>query len=887
MRYTYLKLVNFASIFAAMKKRMIEIDLSKSKNKIVLLLGENGSGKTSIMSEMHVFAYPGTMDVRNGTDNILENEDGYKEIHFIRDHDEYIVKHFYMFKAKKGVKSFISKNGEELNKNGNQSSFKEIIELELGIEPDLMRLMRLGRNVTGVIDMKSSDRKSFMSDLFQDINGYLKMFKYASEKARTLRSLLRSVADKIDKLRIYDKNEETEKETKLKEELFLLKQELQDITGKIGRIDGSISSILPNGIDEFMIDLRSKQNEYNQLDRDLEKKGNKLRNIFVITTGDIKSEIEAIKEEIRENENMINVNKNMIDFYFNQLNSFYTEKEEKESNLRYISSETEYDNLIKLLKDVENKKEKQDVTFKNFNPKCTREELLRALNLMHEIDKLISMVQDYDYYAVREVCNLFLTGDIVNRVVKQRVEKIDDKLSKLNRQIMEQDQKLGIKTPDVYVLFTPPGCDCPCPYKKFYEDTKQKIEDSPRAKLEGEFKVLSNERETLVSYLDIAKTIEGILLLIKTNNDLAEKMPEKFFDVKNLLTAIHDYTPFYEEDHITDYISLMEDYESYVTLDQRINDIQREIDFIKKNSYTLTSLQKELEVIDVKIHDTEKEMQRLKEMNEGLLKRNENRQETLDDMEECDRIKSEMNDILQSMKSIKMELDKMDELKQSVDVFVIQRRNLEELQASTQRKIENVENEVLDIRFRLKEFDNLNREKLQLEEQFEEVNITRESLTTSKGIPLLFIQLYLADAKSTMNYLLEPVFNGSLEILDFIINENEFGIPYAKNGVVVSDASKCSDGERAFVSLALSFALIERSIKEYNVMLLDEVDSVLDHSKRAQFISIIEKQMEVIDAEQVFIITHNNMFDNYPVDVILTSNVDIENFKNVNIIYAA
>ena len=40
-------------------------------------------------------------------------------------------------------------------------------------------------------------------------------------------------------------------------------------------------------------------------------------------------------------------------------------------------------------------------------------------------------------------------------------------------------------------------------------------------------------------------------------------------------------------------------------------------------------------------------------------------------------------------------------------------------------------------------------------------------------------------------------------------------------------------------------------------------------------------------AEQLFLITHNNMFDNYPVDVIMTSDVNIDNFKNVNIIWKA
>ena len=57
-------------------------------------------------------------------------------------------------------------------------------------------------------------------------------------------------------------------------------------------------------------------------------------------------------------------------------------------------------------------------------------------------------------------------------------------------------------------------------------------------------------------------------------------------------------------------------------------------------------------------------------------------------------------------------------------------------------------------------------------------------------------------------------------------------------------------------------------MSKYNIMLLDELDSVLDESRRQSFIAIIEKQMEKIEAEQIFAISHNNMFSMYPIDLI-------------------
>ena len=69
-------------------------------------------------------------------------------------------------------------------------------------------------------------------------------------------------------------------------------------------------------------------------------------------------------------------------------------------------------------------------------------------------------------------------------------------------------------------------------------------------------------------------------------------------------------------------------------------------------------------------------------------------------------------------------------------------------------------------------------------------------------------------------------------------------------------------------------------------MLLDEVDSPLDTSNREKFIDIIEKQCDIVDAEQIFLISHNNMFNMYPVDVINMRNeknneIQLANYINL------
>ena len=171
-----------------------------------------------------------------------------------------------------------------------------------------------------------------------------------------------------------------------------------------------------------------------------------------------------------------------------------------------------------------------------------------------------------------------------------------------------------------------------------------------------------------------------------------------------------------------------------------------------------------------------------------------------------------------------------------------------------------------------------------MNDKYEELSILREALSSNKGIPLLFIQLYLKNTRILANKLLQNVFEGDLEISEFIINEKEFKIPYTRHGIEVSDVVYASQGESSFLSIALSFALMQQSLKSYNVMLLDEIDATLDQSNRNTFISILEQQLEEIGCEQVFMITHNNVFDNYPVDILRTSNTEIDNYKNIGTI---
>jgi ABC-type lipoprotein export system ATPase subunit len=70
----------------------------------------------------------------------------------------------------------------------------------------------------------------------------------------------------------------------------------------------------------------------------------------------------------------------------------------------------------------------------------------------------------------------------------------------------------------------------------------------------------------------------------------------------------------------------------------------------------------------------------------------------------------------------------------------------------------------------------------------------------------------------------------------------------------------------------------------YNILLLDEIDGALYSEDRQKFLMILAQQMKAINAEQVFLITHNNSFDGYPVNIIMTTPETIDN-KETPVLY--
>lgn len=338
----------------------------------------------------------------------------------------------------------------------------------------------------------------------------------------------------------------------------------------------------------------------------------------------------------------------------------------------------------------------------------------------------------------------------------------------------------------------------------------------------------------------------------------------------------------YDEEFITSLITEIEAYNEYNENLTIIDEIEKELGYIKNSGLDISLVQKEY-------NDTIKEIYRLEEVNNR--ERMEVEKITLK-IDECNELtikletaeayienKKQLDETKKTLEDNLFQLNKdiieKDELLSKFNSVKIELRRLNEYSDKLKSMIQEKE-------FKIREFHNLKKDIAMINSKFEEIKLIRNSLTSNEGIPLLFVQLYFQETKQIVNRLLERIWNGDLEIADFDISDNKFDIPYYRSSIRIDDIKNASQGESSFFSLALSFALLIQTDSRYNVMLLDEIDGPFDTENREKFIDIFEAQMDTIDAEQAFVISHNNTFDNYAVNLInFGSEDDLDGYKNV------
>lgn len=851
MKILYLKLTNFINIVTAFNTETIEIDFSKSNNNVVLLTGPNGSGKTSILSCLHPFPTNGNMDVRSDNPIIVPRENGYKEIHISDGDDLYVIQHFYTRNGDKHIiKSYIQKNGVELNENGNVTSFKEIVEKELGLEQDYMKLTRLGSNVTNFIDMKRQERKNFTGKIISEADIYLSYHKKIMADKNKVNIQINHTSDLIRRLQVDDLGE-------LKKAQKSLQHQIEDLTAKIEKANSELSVLQYQlndcgDIPAMRERIQEKEKELKHIQKALARASE-----IKISISTLKSMIEESKIAILKAKSALDTNVITRTGILNQLDSIANEIDSIRREIARIEDDQNVKDMeanIELLRETIRRRAKESGIGGYVRP-CSKAEMEDLIKMLDKCMDILLSTYELGKGPIQKAVSFFHTKTDIEKYTRENKEKIKrNKMQSLCEQVYAEISKdIGLLGPDCK---NPSGCRVYDFYQRIYEYATQAPD-----------KVI--EDETFLAYTKMAyNNIQTVLKYLRDYHDIFEKMPECIKDqflMNTVLTHICNMEWIYDKDIIFHELGLITDDELQ---DADLEELSRQKSMLaqyKKANSNIEYFQNKLEELIDSRTSLMGQLDEVKETINSLNREIEEKEASVSDyedmviaMEHEDEVETEFND-LKSKLTLASQLSLQIREKTSI---------LNDLQFRKNKMSKTHQ----DNEFRIENYKRYKKDLDELSSKFTDLEYLARALSSREGIPLIFIQAYLKDIKDVANQLLDVVYDGDLHLEDFEITADEFGIPYRTKGTTVKDVIYASQGERSFISLALSFALTYKSISKYNIMLLDEIDSTLDISNREKFLHVLEMQIDMIHAEQVFVISHNDMFNAYPVDIVDTRN---------------
>ena len=885
-RIKYLYLKNISYLYSGLHKTEVEIDFTElnRNSKLNLIVGPMGSGKSVILGHLQPFSSFGTLDARNSEKMILEEKNGRKII--IYEHDNHLIEiqHDYIWNKNlktHNVKSYMKIDGEELNTNGNSGSFKELVKIHFGIDQSFLRILRLGPNVSNVIAMPAVDRKKFIASLRSDTELYLTLYKKLNDDFKILKASIASISNRLMKLSATNLMQMQEDETQWSDEFENTNKKIGNITQRIGQLQGEISSLCNGNLDKYLEKrentitlvqkLAAEIEEYEDTLKSISDSGETLESI-AMKIGSAKSQITASHELLLKQQKALKD----LEADIMKLNEFFLVRQDN----------THLEEMKSTMKDIEDELLKYQMKLSGFSCRYSYDYLAKFIDDLNIFEQQLEDLSNIDEETFK----------ILHKNLDANITKIvDEKVHKLRgRQVNLQKSLANIRFSSTYVeqfpLFRDPRCRFDqCPYFTTHPVTVRKTLKNDN-ELDATLVKITNEINALdpiiARYQEMPVTQKKMQLLRNQWKTISEVLininvitPD--LNLWDLLLNPNQRNDWYHYQKLIDILEKCKMSEEFDKLHERYRSIKTEIQEMESPEVEMN--RQRLEESKIKHSTLMDEIEQLC-TNIDENERNVNAYELLySNIQKRAKIEKEYSERREFLASTNEELSKMDTNLETIRSNQNEIKQLENEKFGLEQEYLKLQAKLDDVRSTMNQIEYNQSEYNDLIKQAEYYTAIMDAVSAKKGIPLILVRYFLNNCREIINDLIADVFEDELEILDFEITETDFKIPYMVNGQVISDISYASQGQQSIISIALSFALVRQSIQQsggMNIMLLDEMDGPLHRDDREKFIGILFKQMAAIDANQVFIISHNSTFAGNPINIISTSDEEIEASRN-------
>ena len=541
---------------------------------------------------------------------------------------------------------------------------------------------------------------------------------------------------------------------------------------------------------------------------------------------------------------IIDNNLSMLDDIYSNLHSTEIQyNKELESDKEISRMESEISKLRKEIRNME--KSLKD----NVRPDISKDEIDKFVVFLKNMQQVLSKTYEFGLKPVKKVISLIRDNKNViqyinNKLYKSQTSDTSDLLiSRLTRQFNFNEKDI------------PTDCSTSCEPKRLYIQMINLIR-SQETKSKDDVSMLTSMEM-------VYQNIINILSEFKSYSSIINRLPDdvkKDFYTDVIYKRISDGEIIYNEKKINELLSTITEFATLDDLNSQLSSMEATLSQLQRVS-NLEYLKQQISSYSDSIESINDKISSYKKIISSDIERNTEDKKSL---EVC----RELYETFTEYESKKIELVG---LRESYSIFIDNSEKVTSYQReimSLNMDIDYFTKEIEKLRLNIIQYNEIQKDLDLYNKVYDEMILVKESLSSSKGIPLRYIKNYLGNTEEIVNELLDIAYNGNIYIDKFKITQSEFSIPFYNRGHLLKDVKLASQGEISFISIALAFALASQTMHKYNIMLLDEIDAALDISYKEKFLKILENQLDRVRGEQCFLITHSNMFSSYPVDIV-------------------
>lgn len=860
-----LKLVNYGGIYNGMGLYEIEIDFTKCRNKIVLIKGDNGSGKSTIESALK--------PLPDDNSSFISGVNASKEIEYIDEVNGLIYSITYIHECKnqsrisKGYFKKIFPNGNviDLNPSGNISSCKEMINEELELDANYITLTQLSSTKRGIADLRPAERKRYVNSILSSTDVYNTMYKTLSKKASTYKALMNSISSKIDNVGNTVQLQEELKsiESKISETEKLMEQHNE----VINKEKGMLLSIDPNNeisnrIETYTESTKTYLNKKDEFSKQLNKIYSTDPNLSTIVIN--KEILDKLNQDIIDTKYLIESTKERINNLIKEREQEASRLEDETAKLKSINSGMNLIEVKRIKDDLTSRKEKirqrwGDIVDLNT---ITHDEFMIAYEAIKQMIEILN--QPIELIPSDNI-------EIEYLDILRNIERLDNEIEDtavFRNKIEVNEYKLDI------LEQRPSDCNNnSCPFIADALKAKKIIDElMEQRKGFASISELNKQKESYEQKLSNIERNKRLLEIYNTNRIILSKLQLNLDTYENCVVSL-SRDRFMILPTLSGFIEYSNDLIEYKSIDKDLNDISVKYNALYNQKDLINMITDSINRLNTNINEDTIKINAMNEEISSLTKKYNDMCKLCISLEDIFNLRASLNECEESLRILNEEIekdrsniDRIEKLNSDIDKLNV---NISELKS----QLEPLRKTAESLRYRITLSIEYSKEYEQYNMMYTKIETLKYYCSPTTGIQLLFANMYLNKIMDNANKILSRLFGGTFALLPLIITESEFRIPVAvRGGINHDDITSMSSAQISLISMIISISLLSQTSTKLNIIVGDEIDAPFDSENRREFMNILTQLMGLVNSSQCVLISHNSEIPLNNCDVILLKN---------------